>query len=151
MFKLEFETDNAAFETDTTAEVSHVLREIAGRIKQADATANEIIGTIRDVNGNRIGRYELTQAPQVELGATSSSSCRLKDIVEGVRHLLPEELIDEFDLYDEDEPDDHETMDGIFEEIIDYLNEIAPDDARFGTQEGDGACYGFWKNEPEED
>lgn len=149
MFKLEFETDNAAFDDgNREAETGRILREIAGRIEQAEA--NEIIGTIRDGNGNIIGRYELTQAPQVELGATSSDSCRLEDIVEGVRNLLPEELIDEFDLYDEDEPDDTETMAGIFEEICDHLNEIAPEGAHFGTQEGDGACYGFWKNEPED-
>lgn len=56
MFKLEFETDNAAFETDAAAEANHTLQEIAGCLR-----AGYTEGIIRDINGNRIGRYELTQ------------------------------------------------------------------------------------------
>lgn len=41
----------------------------------------------------------------------------------------------------EDEGGPH---DGLIEELIDALNEIAPPYCYFGTAEGDGACFGFW-------
>lgn len=88
---------------------------------------------------------------KVQIGETSSGSTLLKDIVEGVADLLTEELTDEWAMYDEDDEDDAAAMQGIFEEICDHLNEIAPEGVHFGTQEGDGACYGFWEDEPEED
>jgi len=141
MFKLEFGTDNAAFEY-REAETARILREIAGWIVHGKTT-----DLLHDINGNIIGRYELTQAPHIELGETSAGSCRLTDIVAGISHLLPAELIDEFDLYDENEPDDREAQAGIFEEICDHLNEIAPKGLSFGTSEGDRARYGFWKYE----
>ena len=144
MFKLEFGTDNAAFDDDIEEATISTLQDVAASMR-----AGYTEGIIRDINGARIGRYELTQAPNVELGQTSSGSCRLTDIVEGIRELLPKELIDEFDLYDENEPDDEATQAGIFEEICDYLDEIAPEGAHFGTSEGDGASYGFWKDAEE--
>lgn len=61
MFKLEFETDNEAFDSDIAKETAHILREIAECVSYADATKSTIIGRIRDRNGNRIGRYALTQ------------------------------------------------------------------------------------------
>lgn len=33
--------------------------------------------------------------------------------------------------------------------LFDYLNGIAPDNYYFGSLPGDGACFGFWKNEEE--
>lgn len=61
MFKLEFETDNEAFGTDTAAETNHLLQEVAGSIR-----AGYTKGLVRDSNGNRIGRYELTQPEEEE-------------------------------------------------------------------------------------
>lgn len=144
MFKMEFGTDNDAFVGYKEAEVSRILKEIAARV-----VLGYVSGSIHDINGGRIGDYELTQAPKVEIGQTSSDSCRLEDIVEGIKDLIPEGLFEEFGMYDESE-DDEAARAGIFEEICDYLNEIAPEGAHFGTQEGDGACYGFWKDEDEE-
>lgn len=147
MFKLEFGTDNAAFDDiDEPAEIRRILKEIAGRIVLGSTSGN-----IYDINGNRIGSYELTQAPHVEIGPTSSDSCRLDDIVEGVRELIPEDLLNEFKASEPLDPEDDALQMSIFEEICDYLDEIAPEGAHFGTQEGDGACYGFWKNEAEEE
>ena len=48
------------------------------------------------------------------------------------------------------DPDDNALQTSIFEEICDHLDEIAPEGAHFGTQEGDGACYGFWKTDDTE-
>lgn len=146
MFKLEFRTDNAAFDNNKKEEISRILREIAGSVYQGYTE-----GIIRDINGNIMGRYELTQTPNVELGPTSSDSCRLSDIVDGVRNLVPEELIDEFDQCDENEPDYDEAQSDIFTEICEHLNEIAPEGAYFGTHESDGACYGFWKTDDTEE
>lgn len=84
-------------------------------------------------------------ASKVRIGETSSGSARLEDIVEGISDLLTEELTNEWDMYDEDDPDDAEAMSGIFEEICDHLNEIAQKGVVFGSSEGDGASYGFWK------
>jgi len=33
------------------------------------------------------------------------------------------------------------------EDIWDLINNIAPDYTYFGSQEGDGACYGFWTDD----
>ena len=71
-------------------------------------------------------------------GATSSGSCKLEDIVAGVEDLLPDLLADEFAMAGDEE------RSYIFDEIIDYLNDIAPDNVVFGAQDGDGACFGFW-------
>lgn len=57
MFKLEFGTDNAAFDDiDGPAEIRRILKEIAGRIVLGSTSGN-----IHDINGNKIGHYELTQ------------------------------------------------------------------------------------------
>ena len=50
MFKLEFETGNAAF--DETEEISRILRDVARRI-ETGATS----GKIRDTNGNAVGSF----------------------------------------------------------------------------------------------
>lgn len=147
MFKLEFETDNAAFDgDDIVTETVRILRAVAERIEDGSERPS-----IRDINGHIIGRYELTQAPQVELGSTSSDSCRLVDIVDGIADLLPEKLLKEFKAAEPVDPEDDALQMSIFEEICDYLDEIAPEGAHFGTQEGDGACYGFWEDEPAEE
>jgi hypothetical protein len=52
--KLEFETDNAAFDEYPAGEASQILKEVADRIVSGDLS-----GDIRDVNGNKIGHYEL--------------------------------------------------------------------------------------------
>ena len=80
-------------------------------------------------------------ALHIEEGSTSSDSCKLDDIVYGVSDLIPDELSTEFDEANE------EDKQYIFDEIFDYLNEIAPDGLMFCASEGDGACYGFWKME----
>ena len=84
---------------------------------------------------------------KVRIGETSSGSTRPEDIVNGVADLLTEDLVNEWDLYDENEPDDEEGMKGIFEEICDHLNEIAPNDVVFGASDNDKLSYGFWKIE----
>ncbi len=51
--KLEFETDNAAFDEYPAEETSLILHDIADRVEAGDMS-----GDIRDTNGNRIGHYE---------------------------------------------------------------------------------------------
>jgi len=96
-----------------------------------------------------IGENDLYRRRAKE-GMTSSGSTRLTDIVGGVEDLIPSDLFEEFTMTSEDDPDDECERTGIFEEIIDHLQEIAPDGCVFGTYEGDGACYGFWKIGDEE-
>ena len=73
MFKLEFETDNAAFgETDceTFQQIASVLIDVRRKM-QAEA-ANDIGGSrttqwiesIRDTNGNTIGRFTYEKEPE---------------------------------------------------------------------------------------
>ena len=85
----------------------------------------------------------MTPPTEITEESTSSDSTKLADIVDGIRHLIPDDLSDEFDNANPD------NVGFIFEEICDFLNDIAPDDLIFGTSEGDGACYGFWKIEQE--
>ena len=73
MFKLEFETDNAAFgETDceTFQQISTVLIDLRRRI-QAEAAADDggtrmgkWIEPIRDMNGNTIGSFTYEKEPE---------------------------------------------------------------------------------------
>lgn len=57
-FILYMSTDNAAFNENSAAEVSRILAEISARIESADEVPT-FFQTIRDINGNDIGRYAL--------------------------------------------------------------------------------------------
>jgi len=54
-FKCEFEMDNAQFDNDPLHEAEKVLRDIAYAMGHAQKS-----DSIRDVNGNRIGRWGIT-------------------------------------------------------------------------------------------
>ena len=55
MFKLEFSTDNAAFEySQGASETAKILRKLARRIEEGDFE-----GKVMDSNGNSIGHYDL--------------------------------------------------------------------------------------------
>jgi hypothetical protein len=56
MFKLEFETHNAAFDDNLFGEAAEILRDIALGV-QCSAKS----GLIFDSNGNRIGSWSLTK------------------------------------------------------------------------------------------
>lgn len=45
---------------------------------------------------------------------------------------------------------DDETKSMLVDELTDVLNGIAPDGYFFGASDGDGACFGFWKVDPDE-
>ena len=73
MFKLEFETDNAAFgETDceTFLEIQRLLGQLRSRIKKEAASDCGGIRTtrwfevIRDINGNTIGSFIYEKEPE---------------------------------------------------------------------------------------
>lgn len=70
-FKIEFATDNAAFEEDASQETAHILREIADKIMEG-----QINGSIRDTNGNRIGSYNLVH-PAAGPIVTGPDMCKL--------------------------------------------------------------------------
>jgi hypothetical protein len=53
MFKLEFNTANAAFD-DLPSESARILRDVIKRLQQGHTG-----GTCRDVNGNTVGRWSL--------------------------------------------------------------------------------------------
>lgn len=53
MFKLEFETGNAAFDDMPEIEVARILRQIADRIEGPAGRFYD--APVRDINGNRIG------------------------------------------------------------------------------------------------
>lgn len=57
MFKLEIETDNAAFEDGAELEIARILRNVAERLEYLDGLRE---GNARDINGNRVGRWELS-------------------------------------------------------------------------------------------
>lgn len=57
MFKMDFATDNAAFDDMPATESARILREIARKIETGEQLGG---GPIRDANGNRIGHWELT-------------------------------------------------------------------------------------------
>jgi hypothetical protein len=56
MFKIKFSTDNAAFQDgNRNSETWRILREIADKLANGDES-----GYVRDVNGNSIGKWELS-------------------------------------------------------------------------------------------
>lgn len=58
MFKLEFTTDNAAFDNNAMpGEVARILQWVAGRIKDG-----HVSGRVIDANGNIVGGYLLDDA-----------------------------------------------------------------------------------------
>ena len=52
-YKIEIETDNAAFEDDQAGEVARILRDLADRIESLGAVPTDSL--IRDINGNQVG------------------------------------------------------------------------------------------------
>lgn len=57
MFKLEIDTDNAAFDVNVFREIARLLRVVAVEVdKGAD------FGQLRDANGNKVGAYRLEGA-----------------------------------------------------------------------------------------
>jgi hypothetical protein len=59
MFRLEFSTDNAAFGEDEfqrNHEIARILRDIAAKVGEQDL----ISGSARDLNGNKVGEWEIT-------------------------------------------------------------------------------------------
>jgi len=52
MFRLEVETDNAAFETYPTSELARILRGVATKLEQG-----ALEGAVMDLNGNKVGAY----------------------------------------------------------------------------------------------
>lgn len=57
MFKLEFSTENAAFEgEDRERECALILQHVAAKLKEGRTE-----GALHDYNGNRIGNWSLSQ------------------------------------------------------------------------------------------
>lgn len=96
-----------------------------------------------------------TNTPQITAGSTSTDICRLDHIVDGIRCLAGSDkklsdLIDEFDNVPTQARDLHkcEIADAgawLFLDIMDRLNDIAPDNLTFGAHPNDGADFGFWE------
>jgi hypothetical protein len=57
-FRLTITTDNAAFEHDPSREVSRILADVAKKI-DARWFQDPDSGALRDVNGNKVGEWEV--------------------------------------------------------------------------------------------
>jgi len=66
----------------------------------------------------------------------SSGTLRTEDIFEAIESFLPVSLKIDYLLADE--------KDIVFEDILDFLDSIAPENCYFGVTE-DGSCLGFWE------
>ena len=51
-------TDNAAFEEDTSGELGRIFRELADEFANGDLRDN---GRIYDINGNSVGTYDVVE------------------------------------------------------------------------------------------
>lgn len=56
MFRMEFSTENAAFDDAPATEAGRILREIARKIEQCGDDLGG--GPVYDLNGNRIGHWK---------------------------------------------------------------------------------------------
>ena len=58
-FTLTFSTDGDAFWTDGDGEDARILRDLATKIETVGAQPHAV--NIRDINGNTVGTYQLTE------------------------------------------------------------------------------------------
>ena len=56
-FTVSMNTDNAAFDDDHNSEVARILRAIADKVESHGCSG--FFETIRDINGNDVGRYAI--------------------------------------------------------------------------------------------
>jgi hypothetical protein len=59
IFNLYFSVENEAFEQSPSIEIARILRDIADRIEHSTKFDLSYYRTIRDLNGNDIGRYAI--------------------------------------------------------------------------------------------
>lgn len=62
MVRIEFATDNAAFEEAPATEAARILKAIARQIE----TGAAFDGTIYDINGNRVGAWSMDEPEESE-------------------------------------------------------------------------------------
>ena len=58
MFTLEIETENDAFTGDPTLEIARILTDVASKLRSWHSEEYEE-HWLRDVNGNKVGRWQL--------------------------------------------------------------------------------------------
>lgn len=87
----------------------------------------------------------------------SDGTMRSEDLIPKFLNVLKVYGRDVYDKYVGENPEvldlsgmDDETMGWVVDELFDKLNEIAPEGYSFGSQDGDGACYGFWSVDADE-
>lgn len=87
----------------------------------------------------------------------SDGTMRSEDLIPKFLNVLKVYGKDVYDKYVGENPEvldlsgmDDETMGWVVDELFDKLNEIAPEGYSFGSQDGDGACYGFWSVDADE-
>lgn len=87
----------------------------------------------------------------------SDGTMRPEDIIPKFLNVLKVYGRDVYDKYVGENPEvldlsgmDDETMGWVVDELFDKLNEIAPEGYSFGSQDGDGVCYGFWSVDADE-
>ena len=87
----------------------------------------------------------------------SDGTMRSEDLIPKFLNVLKVYGRDVYDKYVDENPEvldlsgmDDETMGWVVDELFDKLNEIAPEGYSFGSQDGDGACYGFWSVDADE-
>jgi hypothetical protein len=61
-FRLNITCDNVAFANDRLHEVTRILREVANRL---DYSTSPVDQTLRDINGNEVGRFVLAEQPKL--------------------------------------------------------------------------------------
>ena len=61
-FKVVIDVENAAFEDENMGtELARILREVADTVDGTSGETESIEGTLRDVNGNKVGQYRFEE------------------------------------------------------------------------------------------
>jgi hypothetical protein len=80
--------------------------------------------------------------------AEAAAKCRTPGLTFGGSHLTLNSALEKLVGEDSSETDwDDERASETLAELTDALQEYAPEGFSFGSQEGDGACFGFWITE----
>lgn len=92
-------------------------------------------------------------ARQIEVpqrGSYSTATLKADDIMQAIESLLPEEIVNDF--WQEFHEGNYEQADMIlFEDAFDFINARCPEGTYFGAHPGDGADFGVWEYEDDDE
>lgn len=112
---------------------------LVGVISEGTLRAEDLLSTFADLLADLM-RWGI-RSGSIDAAAAARITCAIADAQEIEAEISADPL--------SDEPE--ERLHGSLQEISDLIDEHIPSGYRFGTFEGDGACFGIWADPSDED